>query len=261
MANNFLAFYGSPGSGKTTLAVKTAKALSLSKKNVIIVGCDDETPLLPVLMPKCAGAQSIGELLSMPDITEIDILRHCTPFGKSKYIGLLGYRLGESAMSYPEYKLKQAQKLYRLLCSTADYVIADCSSHLSNYLTAAALMTADVTVKVLNADLKSMAYVKSQEPLLQDRRYRYEAQVNVFNNVPAAIDISPIEAVIGNAAYVFPSVPALKEQYGKGEMLETVFGKNAKQFEMEINIFAKEVFNGQGAIPDVRTADKISGVT
>ncbi len=46
-----LAILGSPGSGKTTAAVKLACALAAQKKNVIVVHCDPFTPVIPMLLP------------------------------------------------------------------------------------------------------------------------------------------------------------------------------------------------------------------
>ena len=44
-----LAVWGSPGSGKTTTAVKLAKYLADRKKNVILVLCDMTAPMLPCI--------------------------------------------------------------------------------------------------------------------------------------------------------------------------------------------------------------------
>jgi len=45
--NGILAVWGSPGSGKTTVAVKLAKYLSDRKKNVVLLLCDMTAPMLP----------------------------------------------------------------------------------------------------------------------------------------------------------------------------------------------------------------------
>ena len=45
--NQVLAVWGSPGSGKTTVAVKLAKYLAGKKKNVILLLCDMTAPMLP----------------------------------------------------------------------------------------------------------------------------------------------------------------------------------------------------------------------
>lgn len=47
-----LAVWGSPGSGKTTVAVKLAKYLAGKKKNVILLLCDMTAPMLPSVRPE-----------------------------------------------------------------------------------------------------------------------------------------------------------------------------------------------------------------
>ena len=45
--NQVLAVWGSPGSGKSTVAVKLAKYLAGKKRNVILLTCDMTAPMLP----------------------------------------------------------------------------------------------------------------------------------------------------------------------------------------------------------------------
>ena len=48
---NMLAIVGSPGSGKTTLAVKLAAEIAKKKKNVVVVCSDPFVPSVPFLLP------------------------------------------------------------------------------------------------------------------------------------------------------------------------------------------------------------------
>lgn len=242
MASKMAAVWGSPGSGKTTTAVKIAKALGERKQNVIVVGCDEHTPLLPLLLTANADVPSLGDVLSADQLSQIDVLRHCVPYGKSRYISLLGYRLGENMMSYPEYSIQRASELLSHLRSLADFVLIDCSSQLDNVLTAAAMKEADVTLKILNADPKSLIYFRSAAPLLQrDSGYRYGEQVNIVNNLLPRQDTDPAREMLGSIACTLPHVPELKTQYDCGDLLNTVFGKNARQYEMEIKKLVQEV--------------------
>ena len=61
--DGILAVWGSPGSGKTTVAVKIAKYLADRKKNVVLLLCDMTAPMLPCIcllytsIPRPAGAR------------------------------------------------------------------------------------------------------------------------------------------------------------------------------------------------------------
>lgn len=92
-----LAIMGSPGSGKTTVAVKLAQGLAARKKNVIVVLCEPFTPVIPTLVPAgTAHDVSLGHLLTAPGITQEDILKACVSAGRNGYISLLGYRAGKA---------------------------------------------------------------------------------------------------------------------------------------------------------------------
>ena len=67
-----LAVWGSPGSGKTTVAVKLAQALAAKKKNVALVLCDMTTPMLPCICPPSDldCQKSMGSILAAAHVTE-----------------------------------------------------------------------------------------------------------------------------------------------------------------------------------------------
>ena len=68
---NMLAIVGSPGSGKTTLAVKLAADIAKKKKNVIVVCSDPFVPSVPFLLPMDTEQEvSLGALLTAPSLTQ-----------------------------------------------------------------------------------------------------------------------------------------------------------------------------------------------
>ena len=100
---NMLAIVGSPGSGKTTLAVKLAAEIAKKKKNVVVVCSDPFVPSVPFLLPMDTEQEvSLGALLTAPSLTQNKILEACVPVTANEYISLLGYRMGENLMSYPK---------------------------------------------------------------------------------------------------------------------------------------------------------------
>ncbi len=231
MENKIIAVWGSPGSGKTITAVKIAKMLSKMKKNTLIVGCDTESPLLPLLMPARKNAPSLGDLLALPSITGLTVLQHCVPCDKNDNLAVLSYCKGENIRTYPEYSLQRAGDFISMLYETADFIVIDCTSHITiDMLTATALEKADVTFKVVNPTIKSISYIQSQKPLLQPSKFRYASQINIINNIMPDQDVAPVIDFLGNSAYCLPNVPALTNQFDSGKLLDTAFGKNARDY-------------------------------
>lgn len=193
-------------------------------------------------MPTVSGTASLGDLLALPNLTEMAVLQHCVPFNKSDHIAVLGYGRSENIRTYPDYNQHRAEELISLMRKVADYVIIDCTSHMAkDPLTDAALEEADITFKVVNPDLKSISFLKSQAPLLQNSRYHYSGQVNIINNILSSQDEGPIYEFLGNQAYKLPHVEELHEQFDSGKLLETTFGKNAKEYATSIMTLVGEV--------------------
>ena len=70
-----LAVWGSPGCGKTTVAVKLAKYLADRKKNVVLLLCDCTTPMLPCICPsgELEGDHSLGSaVFTLPHSPELE---------------------------------------------------------------------------------------------------------------------------------------------------------------------------------------------
>ena len=67
-----LAVWGSPGSGKSTVATKLAKHLADKKKNVVLLLCDMTAPMLPCICPPSdlENNHSFGSILAAPLVTE-----------------------------------------------------------------------------------------------------------------------------------------------------------------------------------------------
>ena len=185
-----LAILGSPGSGKTTAAVKLACALAAQKKNVIVVHCDPFTPVIPMLLP--AGTvhdTSLGTLLTAPGVTQESILKACIPAGKNGYLGLLGYRAGESLMHYPKVTHDKAVELFVSLRHLADYVLIDCATIFeADPASLVAAEVADGVLKIGTADLKGVSYFQSHTPMLADSRYQHGRQRMAVGNLKVGQD-------------------------------------------------------------------------
>lgn len=239
-----LAVWGSPESGKTTTAIKIAKELESMKYSVVLVSCDDSLPMLPILTPQ--GKQthpSLGELLSLSRISQPEILKHCVPYGNMGNISLLGYRMDDNEKTYPEYSPNMAQNILIALTRLADKIVVDCSSRLmGNVFTTVALQSADAVLRIVNANLRSSMFLRSQQLMLTDASYHYDSHTIVLNNVKPNQDAAVYSEILGGASYVLPHIPTLEEQYETGKLMGSLFGREAKQYEPVIKAIVHEVF-------------------
>lgn len=107
--NQVLAVWGSPGSGKSTVAVKLAKHLADHKRDVALVLCDMTAPMLPCVCPPADldGEHSLGSVLAAPRISQTLVSHNCITHKKQSHLTILGLRKGENEYTYPPYTAGQ----------------------------------------------------------------------------------------------------------------------------------------------------------
>lgn len=204
--NQVLAVWGSPGSGKSTVAVKLARYLAGKKKNVILVLCDMTAPMLPCICQpgELECEHSLGSILAAVRVSE-SLVKHNLITHK-KYGGLtfLGMLKGENEYTYPPFTASQASELLQCLKGIAPYIIIDCGSYIANdILSAVALMESDAVLRLVNCDLKSISYLSSQLPLLRDNKWDADKQYKVASNVRTDEASDHAEQVLGNVTFRF----------------------------------------------------------
>ena len=246
MPSKVIAIWGSPDSGKTTFSVKAAKLLAADKRNVLMIHCDDETPVIPTLISSPEGSEkSLGDLLSKTNLTVDTVLQHSFAFGSSGYISFLGYVSGDNAISYPEYTLQSVKNLFGL-CKRVpdiDFILVDCSHHtISNLLTAYALESADIVFRIGTPDTKSMVYLVSQVQALLDPKFKIHRQIGILNKVrnhSTTLYESAFER--GVARYDFSFCPGLEDQFAEQRLLDSLPGKDGKAFDSVLASVMREV--------------------
>jgi len=246
MPSKVIAIWGSPDSGKTTFSVKAAKLLAGDKRNVLMIHCDDETPVVPTLISSLAAPEkSLGDLLYKTNPTVDTVLQHSFAFGSSGYISLLGYVLGDNAISYPEYTLQSVKNLFGL-CKRVpdiDFILVDCSHHtISNILTAYALESADIVFRAGTPDTKSMVYLVSQVQALRDPKFKIHRQIGILNKVRNHSTTLYESAFEKDAArYDFSFCPGLEDQFAEQRLLDSLPGKDGKAFDSAFAAMIREV--------------------
>ena len=90
--NQMLAVWGSPGSGKTTVAVKLAEHLARQKRDVALLLCDMNTPMLPCICPPAdlEEEHSLGSVLAAAHVTESLVRHNCMTHKRFRHLTILG---------------------------------------------------------------------------------------------------------------------------------------------------------------------------
>ena len=180
-----IAVWGTPASGKTTVAVKLARTVYQTKrKSVILLLSDRRTPGIPVVLSTRREEQfSVGDILSRVGLSEEDILSGTNVRQKQENFALLGYTFGENCNTYPPLTHDTVSRFYDLLGNMTDYIVVDCESNLSdNLLSDVAVRNAGTVFRLLSPDLSSMSYRFSQLPLYPDELFHTEKQITVLNH-------------------------------------------------------------------------------
>ena len=240
-----LAVWGSPGSGKTTVAVRLAKYLADKRRNVILLLCDMTAPMLPCICPAAdlECERSLGSVLAAAHVSENLVKNNLVTHKRLGYLTMLGMLKGENEYTYPPYNEVQARELIDCLREIAPYVVIDCGSYIANdILSAVALMEADSVLRLANADLKSISYLSSQLPLLRELHWDEDKQYKAASNIKPLQAADRIGQVLGSVAFQLPHSQELEEQYLEGTLLNDLSMKDSKAFRREIEKICKEVF-------------------
>ena len=244
--NRVLAVWGSPSCGKTTIAAKIAGYIADKGFDVALLLCDTDAPPLPLLASPSdiETEKSLGSILAAARITENLVMQNAITFKKNKHIVAFGLMKGENSFSYPKYTQVQAKELIDALRDIADFVVIDCSCHLSDdILSTVSLIEADCVLRLINCDLKSISYLSSQLPLLADGRFKSDKQLKAANNVKSIHSRENIEQIIGGVTFTVPHSDLVERQYLEGELLkDTPIKRETKEFRVMIEQIAEEVF-------------------
>lgn len=131
----------------------------------------------------------------------------------------------------PPYEAEQALEFLTGLRELSSYIIIDCSSYISNdILSAVSLMEADAVLQIVNCDLKSISYLASQLPLLQEPKWRIERHLKTINNIKGQEAINHMEQVLGKVSFQIPSASEVTEQGDGWEFVDWSGGEKKPWF-------------------------------
>ncbi len=153
-------------------------------------------------------------------------------------------KISPDEFTYAPYSRVQAEELLDCLREIAPFVIVDCSSYIANdVLSAVALMDCDTAIRLVNCDLKSISYLSSQLPLLQNSGFSMEKQYKVAGNVKPNHGSNQMAGALGSLSFQIPYSEEVEEQYLSGSLLSELSLKSSRGFRNEIKKLVNEVFD------------------
>lgn len=209
MSYKTICVWGSPGSCKSTVAEAIAWQLVDKKFNVLIVNTSSEVPMLPLYLPgqKASSANSLGYLLSMPNL-EYSALKnkiHMSPH--SDKLGYMALVSGETPLTYsPFERIKLLAFLKTLASPSIDYIIIDCCANpMIDTLTLIALERAELVIRAITPDIKGIEFTKSHLSWLGDSiKIDTSRQIKLAGPVKEYSAIDEVGAAIGGFDYILP---------------------------------------------------------
>lgn len=240
-----LAVWGSPGCGKTTVAVKLAKHLAEKKKDVILLLCDTTTPMLPCICPssELEDSRSLASILAGTSITETLVKHNCNTHKRMGHLAIIGLCKGENENSFPEVTPALVKQFLEVLRDMADHIVVDCSSHLFfDELSALSILEADAVLRLMNCDLKSVSYLSSQQEYLKMGGFDFDKLYKAVSNVKPNEASEHMEQVLGKAVFTVPHSPELEAQVLAGNLFADLALKDSRGFRKELEKISKEVF-------------------
>lgn len=234
-----IAVIGSPGSGKTTVALKLAQELYCATTNgaVIYLNPSLKVPALGLLFPNYTPDSifSLGTMFDKTDIFEEDILNHLVTVKAMKNFGCLGYKAGENYDSFAKLTDDKVEGLFKVLNSMVGYVFVDCTDEESDLISQIALREANEVIMVLSPDLKSMVYLASNE---RDFGEKGELALRILNVAENDLysPIDDVRSVAKNIGYVLPYSKQIRGQQLDGLLYERAKDKKyRRELEKIIN--------------------------
>ena len=222
--SKMIAVCGSPGSGKTTAALKIAQEIYYGKNgSVIFLSPDLNVPCMAYLFPHCKESElySIGVALDKTGIFREDVMKQIVTVKTMRNFGFLGFKNGENRYSYPRPTEDKVLDLFRAMGEIADFVVVDCMSDPDDLISNMARAEADIAVQMITPDLKCMVYYASQADQftsIADRRIK----VMNIREKDLYLPVEEVKSHFKGVDFMLPYSHALKQQTITGTLSERI---------------------------------------
>lgn len=238
-----IAFTGSPGSGKTTAALKTAMAAYMDKRTkntkIVFLSPDTNVPSVALLFPNHPPDEifSLGTVLDNTDISAVTILKNAVTVKTMKDFGCFGFKSGESKFSYPTPTDEKITDLFNALSETGDYIFVDCTDRADDKISQRALADADIVFRVLSADPKGIAWYSSNKNI---GRVENEDIFNIVSVLDKEVFLATEEVCssIHSVLAIIPYSKGIRQQMIDGRLYERL---NDKAYDKKIKTIISKI--------------------
>lgn len=241
---SLITVFGSPGSGKTTLALALSSKLALQKENVVLVSSDRVTPNLKVLLPtvETDRSKSMGPLLMQSDLTQKLVIDRMVFHPKNDCLAVMGLAPGDNPISYPHlFDPPKVMNFLNILSGLADYVVVDCTSNPATDTVTLAALESGTVVCALTPDQRGMTYLTAILTVLRDDKYHVEKHLRVLSPVREIDPAKEVRARIEDVRFLLPYSPEVEDKMLSGALLAG-FGRRAGLlFESRVEQILEEV--------------------
>lgn len=219
-----IAVCGSPGSGKTTVALKLAMGTYAATKGAatILLSPDLSTPSVGLLFPNYEPDEirSLSEVLDSAVITPDLLIENLVTVSNLQNFGVLGLKSGENRFSFPQPTPEKISSILHTLVDISDYVVVDCTDDPTDTLSQNALRAADHVIRVITPDLKGMAWYMSNKNLLQTEEEKLLNAVSVTDS-DLFLPIEEVCSAFPSVTAILPYSKALRRQMTDGRLYES----------------------------------------
>lgn len=234
-----IASWGSSGAGKTTIALAVAATLTQRKKDVLVVGMDTRTPMLPVYLPnaKLDRTNSLGGVFEQT-ISEAALKDKMIPHPQSDRLYFMGLASEEvPGITYPIPNQASVQRLFDVLRqSPFAYCIIDCdSTAVLDPITLLALERSEVVLRSITPDVRGHEGMHSQLRWMSNNdTFRSERHIPILNPIYPHTPVTEMKALEGTEPIVMPWARQVAERQLAGRLLTRFDEPKAADFERRI---------------------------
>ena len=248
--------WGNSGSGKTTFSCLLARYLTSDKQKAIIISPDTSTPILPVLFPKESldVTMSLGNLLSAVEINNASVASKVVLYKSYPFIGVLGYSIGDTPLSYPTADYHQVRLLIQAAATLVDYLILDCTSVISEF-TAAAIEMSDLVIRVLTPDLYGIHYYNAHRPILEDARFKLNEHISLAGQARPFHAIDEMGHFIGGFSGILPYNKEIQRNAIEGTIF-SAFNQCGVKYMEALHTVVKSIYTEQRGLEESNESHK-----